>query len=84
MLNSWLNSGPCSLFSSANYASSTMTTSFETQCIINAINTRLNAYEKSEAERERWKKRFKSSLRWEEGFYSSIILSIDDLNIDLI
>lgn len=53
MLNSWLNSDPCSLFSSANYASSTMTMSFETQCIINAINARLNAYEKSEAERER-------------------------------
>lgn len=65
MLNSWLNSDPCSLFSSANYASSTMTTtSFETQCIINAINARLNAYEKKrrQKERDRKEKRFKLSL----------------------
>lgn len=66
------------------------TTSFETQCIINAINARLNAYEKKrrQKERDRKEKRFKLSLfgRGREerggGFYSSIILPIDDLNID--
>lgn len=67
------------------------TTSFETQCIINAINARLNAYEKKrrQKERDRKEKRFKLSLfgrgreeREGGGFYSSIILPIDDLNID--
>lgn len=67
------------------------TTSFETQCIINAINARLNAYEKSGGRKREIEK--KNVLNWvslgegerregEGGFYSSIILPIDDLNID--